>query len=455
MLALIIPVSKADMHLLPRFVQVCQHLGHFGKHRVIFVPTQEVAQEPEISLAAEHMKDVSDNVAIIPLKFTPQGGWPKACNQHFNAVVPIGSSTGCNWYFCELDTTPMVVDWLNILETELNLSGKNYLGPVVSTRFKEGINGAHMVGSAIYAHDMAKTASLWKFCHGQPAPFDIYHRDELRKRWTESQHMQHMWSTVNYRETEGGLYICDPHPDNPVGSDHSGAVYQTAVVVHGCKDGSLAELVLSKPPVKLEGALTDTKPAQVIHFSGNPQVWRLVSDETAKEQAPQAQQPAQTLADPEEVAPEKHFERLCEALGLFADKNQDILQMLIERIPAPKDELEEEAEEDAAEPEKVPENAPESQETPTPAPQPPPQAVTTPPVPTPEPSKEVPYPSKEQILAQKAGANIRFTDIMDHFGIPRDQTVKFKGHLNDLGFLVAKAGWLTTPEPGKASFAAA
>jgi hypothetical protein len=454
MLALIIPVSKADMHLLPRFVQVCQHLGHFGKHRVIFVPTQEVAQEPEISLAAEHMKDVSDNVAIIPLKFTPQGGWPKACNQHFNAVVPIGSSTGCNWYFCELDSTFMVMNALDILETELNLSGKNYLGSVVSTRFKEGINGTHMVGSAIYAHDMAKTASLWKFCHGQPAPFDIYQRDELRPRWMASKRMQHMWSTVNYREVEG-VIMCDPHPDNPAGSDHSGEVLPTSVVVHGCKDGSLAELVLSKPPVKLEGALADTKPAQVIHFSGNPQVWRLVSDETAKEQAPQAQQPSQTLSAPEEVAPEKHFERLCEALGLFADKNQDILQMLIERIPAPKDELEEETEEDATEPEKVPENAPESQETPIPAPQPTPQAVTTPPVATPEPSKEVPYPSKEQIVAHQAGQKMRFTDVMDHFGISREHSVKFKTHLNDMGYIIAKAGWMELIESGKASFAAA
>lgn len=451
MLALIIPVSKSDAHLLPWFVQTCQHLGHFGKHRVIFVPTLEMKDSPEVSLAAEHMKDVSDDVKIVPLKFTPEGGWPKACNHHFNATVPIGSTTGCNWYFCELDTTPMVVDWLDILETELNMSGKNYLGPVVPTRFEEGIKGDHMVGCAIYAHNMGQTASLWKFCHAQTKiPFDIYHRDELRPRWHVSKFMQHMWSTVNYREVDGRT-ICDPHPDNPKGSDHSGEVRDNAVVVHGCKDGSLARLILSKPPRVLEGAASGIKPAQKVFFSGNPEVWRLEKPKAEGQDETVVTQTPAPVAFQEEVTPEKHFERLCEALGLFHEEHLDLYQYLLDRIKAPTEDLAEEPVSEVIEEVKTSENAPESQEkaieTPIPA------VITTPVVP--ETPVEVEFPSAEAIVTLTREGKIRFTQVMEHFGIPVVQSVKFKGHLNDLGFIIAKAGWLTEPVSGKASFATA
>jgi hypothetical protein len=451
MLALIIPVSKSDAHLLPTFVQACQHLGHFGKHRVIFVPTLEMKDAPEVSLAAEHMKDVSDDVKIVPLKFTPEGGWPKACNQHFNATVHIGSSTGCNWYFCELDTTPMVADWLNILETDLNMSGKNYMGSVVPTRFEEGIKGDHMVGSAIYAHNMGQTASLWKFCHAQSkTPFDIYHRDELRPRWHASKFMQHMWSTVNYREVDGRT-ICDPHPDNPKGSDHSGEVRDNAVVVHGCKDGSLAQLILSKPPRVLEGAASGIKPVQKVFFSGNPEVWRLEKPKAEGQDETVVTQTPAPVAFQEEVTPEKHFERLCEALGLFHEEHLDIYQSLLDRIKAPTEDLAEEPVSEVVEEVKTAPEAPESQETPVEIPAP----IVTPPPVVLEAPVEVAFPTLEDILASKGNGSLRFSLVMAQFQIPPAQSVKFKGHLNDLGFIINKLGWMTEPVSGQASFATA
>jgi hypothetical protein len=452
MLALTIPVSKADIHLLPTFVQVCQHLGHFGKHRVIFIPTQEVAQDPAINLAVEHMKDVSDNVSVVPLKFTPEGGWPKACNMHFNATVPIGSSTGCNWYFCELDNTPLVINWLDILETDMNLAGRNYMGTVVPTRYKQGINGTHMVGCAIYAHDMAKTASLWKFCHAQKeTPFDIYQRDELRPRWKASEKMQHMWGTVNYREVEGEI-LCDPDPKNPEGTDHSGKVRADVVVVHGCKDGSLAQLVISKPPRELEGA-TMSKPAQKILFSGNPGVWGLVKDKPV-EAAPATVSAPVVVSIPSshDKTPEQHFESLCEALGLFPEKQQDIYQMLLDRIPPPEEEKTEPEEEQPEEEQKPAPESEKPQETPAQPTPPQPSAITEA---LTEPLSPPAFPDRDKILEFRGSDKRRFTEAMDHFGIDRIHQVKFKTHLNDMGFIIPKAGWIMDSVPGQASFATA
>ena len=264
MLTLAIPVSKSDLDLLVPFVNACRHLGAIN-HRIIFFPTYEVSGL--ISASVEAMKEICQSVSVIPLKSTPQGGWPKACNQHFTEVVPHMLANGTPWYWCELDVTPLKHGWADMLETEYRNCKMPFMGSVVQTRrinpetkkMEQSSSRTHMTGCGIYPADFGRPGmpygNLWKFAPQMDIGFDVYQGDEIRRFVHDSPNMQHMWGTVNYREL-GGQILCDQKANAPEGSDHSGPVLPNAIVCHGCKDGSLAKLVttISMPeaPVFLE-----------------------------------------------------------------------------------------------------------------------------------------------------------------------------------------------------------
>lgn len=262
---LVIPVSQHDLHLLPIFTRLCIKLGGFSRHPVFFVPTKEVSGK--IGDAVEAFRSIAASVTVLPLELTPEGGWPDACNRHFVETVYALARTGNMnwWYFCELDSTFTRSNPLDLLETERNISGAVLMGAQVHTRqidpkTKEFVTfdwDTHIVGSGIYPPMFFKTVH-WLRQLGVGIAFDVQIRHEVRKLVRNSAQFQHMWGTVNYRVEEGEVR-CDPHPDNPPGTDHSGVVRRDATVVHGCKDGSLAQLILNgefsfteeavKPPV--------------------------------------------------------------------------------------------------------------------------------------------------------------------------------------------------------------
>lgn len=257
MFTLAIPVSAAGIHLLDSNIAVLRHLGGLERHRAIFFPTKEVSGQ--IAGAVDGLKTVMNAVGVHPLKDTPTGGWPAAPNKHFAAVVQVMVGVGTPWLWWEEDCTATKQGWLDALETEYNLRKRPFLGMNVPTRYTEGSPAAfgddHMVGCGVYPADFGRGGNLpyghlWKTLpHIPDVPFDIYQSGEIRKNLHNSELMQHMWGTVDFRKNAAGDIICSPKPGNPEGSDHSGTVHAKAAVVHGCKDGSLARLILSETNV--------------------------------------------------------------------------------------------------------------------------------------------------------------------------------------------------------------
>jgi hypothetical protein len=58
--------------------------------------------------------------------------------------------------------------------------------------------------------------------------------------------IHHHGRTHNYRR-EGDMIVCDDK-DMPDGISYNGPIPPEAVVVHGCKDGSLSRLLVSPTP---------------------------------------------------------------------------------------------------------------------------------------------------------------------------------------------------------------
>jgi len=264
---LFIPVSHKDVDRLPLQTQLFGHFGGLENHQVHIMGERQVGRQCD--LFAKEMRELCSKVVVSVLDFDPPGGWPQAPNTMWYEAVKLFAQYGRQpVYFYELDNYLLQRGGIDAIEHEYKLAGKPYMGAVVPTRkFRwepAGVpreqqkkayyeDGTHMVGTGVYAADVFGRLTIWKYCqkardaNNNPVAFDHYQADELKRNGLHATKLiQHRWSTQNYR-MEGGQIVCDNIPDNPFGTDHSGPVDPKAVVLHGCKDESLARLVMEGP----------------------------------------------------------------------------------------------------------------------------------------------------------------------------------------------------------------
>lgn len=284
---LVIPCSKFDIETLPQLAQVFIKFGPYTGSKLVVCPTEgaeHAANEFRNSLI-HHF----DSVDVVP---TPTGvtGWPRSPNIQARIIFGIMEQRYGNapFYYFEPDNTPIRYGWLNVIKDAYRSANAPYMGVIRPTRvvrrnrlgdIERGFEGKHMVGTGIYPPNAFSRSVVihaidrqMVWAQREPTlPWDIRCRDEIVPRAAHTDLIDHKWSTVNYR-VEGDKIVCDPNPKNPEGTDHSGEVLETAVVVHGCKDGSLADLVLADlipgeakagsitPPVHITAPVVNTMP---------------------------------------------------------------------------------------------------------------------------------------------------------------------------------------------------
>ena len=291
-----IPVSAHDKHLLPAQADCLLKMGGLEEHEVIYVPTlsaKDAAYEAAERLGAQ----------VQPLDRDFESGAPVACNNHFAAVVNVLGLMGNTEPFLlmEPDMLPVSPHWANKLLDDYRMGGTPFRGSVVPTPFNEDGNlvfhegDTLMMGCGIYPAHMERDerikpliADLAKPEWMNPRiPWDIYLRWAMKIIGVSNTPLiADMWATQNYRMVEG-MIICDSvdHGDKVV-RKREGSISSHALLVHGCKDGSLAELVLGKGSVVVgkAGEFGSKKaPAQVIPegpegADGNPSPAGAVED---------------------------------------------------------------------------------------------------------------------------------------------------------------------------------
>ncbi len=253
----VFPVSASDHELVEPLTKTIKKLGPIGNHSAI------ISSTPTAVKAAQHLqKELQSSfktVDLFVLDTEPAGGWPKACNIHFrDTAYHIYERFGQiiqPWYWFELDNTPLVRGWADELQKEFNVSGKPFMGVVHPTHFVSGYDedgkpdtfeqrGSHMVGTGIYPSNLWKRSTMIKFL---VEPFDVEMQYEIVADCHNTPLIQHNWSTGSYkRDAKSNKVVCKSlHPGrSPL--KHDNPVRDNAVVLHGCKDGSLADVVCRK-----------------------------------------------------------------------------------------------------------------------------------------------------------------------------------------------------------------
>lgn len=254
---LAIPVSASDAQNLPHTAEIFKKFGPYAGFQCAIFARLEI--ENEARVFAEQIKPLFSNLDIHILDFHSNGA-TEAAAKHFRAVAQTVSEkyTAGPWYFYELDNTPIQIGWLSKLQREHHESGKAHMGAIVPTRgfsimqdgsLKPSFGDPHMVGTGIYHHAMgALSPNIGQLDRSMPwagplEPFDIRLRYEVVPHAHNTILIQHNWNTGNYR-VENGQIVCDDLSGD-VNLSHAKPYDGHAVVVHGCKDGSLAKLVLA------------------------------------------------------------------------------------------------------------------------------------------------------------------------------------------------------------------
>jgi hypothetical protein len=261
-----IPVSAHDKHLLPDLTACLLKMGGLEEHPVILFPTPSAK---ETAFEAAEKLDAQTHV----LEQDFEGGAPIACNNHFAAVVyalaRMGNTDPFLWM--EADMLPTAPRWPDPLQNEYRMLGQPFMGNIVDTPFevdgklvyREG--DQMMMGCGVYpAHmesderikpliaDLAKTGA-----RNPRVPFDVY------LRWVtktigraDTKLICDMWGTENYEREDyekgilGRIHCQSVDHGDRVVRERCGLIPTQALLVHGCKDGSLARLVLGKPDGK-------------------------------------------------------------------------------------------------------------------------------------------------------------------------------------------------------------
>jgi len=256
---LVIPVSKHDRHLIPDFISAINKFPVGEEHDLLVIGSRE--NEEVIIGFEKQIKHLfkSSEACIIP---DTMMGWPMSCNFYFQqacAHLRKDEETDAFLWF-ELDTVPMRENWLDLIafeyyaDTTRAVKEKRepliYLG--VKERVYEGKNG-ELIPESVAGHRMAQVGVYsTKICS---APV-LNSLSVSNRHWThiiqwyvvnrmkESNLIQNNWRTEKYRNSSGEM-VCDSISNLAWDVHWNKSVSEDAVLVHGCKDGSLVKLLLN------------------------------------------------------------------------------------------------------------------------------------------------------------------------------------------------------------------
>lgn len=259
------PVSLSDAHLIDPLCDVIGHLGGMKGRRVVIV------SDPQASAHAGRLHermvqlDAKSQIHTFPMNLTQ--GWPVACNHYFAMTVGyLTNKLGITdpFFYFELDNTPIKEGWIERIGSEWGSAvsiGKRFMG-VMREYMAETPNGLSsqgniLNGSCVYPPEFGRMSPLLRSLTKSNLPWDVFMRWELCGRPSNpnvheiSKYIVFNWGTENYR-WEGNQIKCDvkPRPTGILTSDKTYPITADTILVHGCKDGSLARLIMAQDPQK-------------------------------------------------------------------------------------------------------------------------------------------------------------------------------------------------------------
>jgi predicted nucleotidyltransferase len=254
---LVIPVSKSDRELIPNLYAAFGKYEIGSDHDLLVVGSHEV--QADVDDIIENLRGKFDTVDKLIIKDSNLG-WPMACNHYFQQAcyhLNKGDDDAFVWF--ELDTTPICDHWLDIINKEyyddttravkagrepllyLGAKERSYEGRN-GELLPESIAGSRMAPVGVYSTDICSApvlSSLAATTRHWSSVIQWYTVPSLANSWL----IQNNWRTKNYRK-ENGVIVCDSIANLAWGVHFNNPVSENAVLVHGCKDGSLLQVLL-------------------------------------------------------------------------------------------------------------------------------------------------------------------------------------------------------------------
>lgn len=254
---IIIPVSETDEPLIKDFCNVVKYLGPYKSHNLLVVCRPSDSKFGLQVLMS--LKNLFGSFDFHIFDEDGERGWPSGPNFYWYNTIKhlILSGNQDPWLWLEADMTPLKLGWIDTLENEYKNCGKPCMGWVEDTttvtKYSRKIVKLtkHLVGAAIYPPNLNKFCSTWENVWEIDTAFDIICQWELVPNSFHSSLFQHSFRTKEYTENRHTKIIKGIDDNNfPDGLSFDQPLSEEAVIHHGCIDGSLAKIILSKPKIK-------------------------------------------------------------------------------------------------------------------------------------------------------------------------------------------------------------
>ena len=212
---------------------------------------------PLLSQITEELKKAFPEVGRI---FAQDGfnGWPIGPNQMFSDASSHCYQYEDPWYFWEPDCVPMVEGWVDKLEEEFNEDKEKIMGSMVEGGVAPSGKNVYnlIVGSAIYPAKIIESCKIasniynyniaYQNSPNAPEPWDVRCRWEFLSHGRNTNLIRAYWRSCKYQKV-GNKFVFEAE-DSEAEDIQSitcpeKTVDPSAVVVHGCKDGSLHRLI--------------------------------------------------------------------------------------------------------------------------------------------------------------------------------------------------------------------
>ncbi len=255
---LVLPVSKSDKDLAENAVKAFGLFPPGGGHSLLVVGSPNVTSELN-DLASSLSKYFNETITHI-FDTDCYLGWPTACNTYFlnTCYYMVGHNVPWLWY--ELDATPIKKNWLTAIEQEYNQNPVGFMGCI--ERAYVGFNGVlleeddagkQMAACGVYPGDITGTVVPLR---GVADTDRVWYQ---HIRWYVSPYARHTnliannYKTENY-QIEGGEIACDSCNNTAWGNHYNNPIREEAVICHGCKDGTLMEVLTAPKALDCAGA---------------------------------------------------------------------------------------------------------------------------------------------------------------------------------------------------------
>lgn len=271
---LVVPISKSDAHLTDALVRAFQTFTPGNNHRLLVVSDPKAQADSSVLLGKlrEYFTEAQQEV----FSGDAQYDWPIACNYYFQQTAYLVNrhvSPTEGWMWMEMDSTPIAPNWLSIIEQEYYSDNTiafqerrgmyRYMGAtertVTSKMGEKYEDGVHMAPVGVYPGDFAVQCPVLKSVAGvqQKNHFSVHLKWYPIKGLNKTPLIQNNRETTNYRE-ENGHIVCDSIARNVWQIHYNEPISENAVLVHGCKDGSLIGVIPHSRTVQI--AVREVRP---------------------------------------------------------------------------------------------------------------------------------------------------------------------------------------------------